>query len=161
MTLSRQLAIRLKEILLDGKWVTGTNIKSQIIDIDWKTATYKFDSLNSIADLIFHIDYYIAGVLNVFEGGKLEIKDKYSFDYPPIKSHQDWKDLIDKFCSDSERFIMIVENMTEKELQKPFVEDKYGNYFRNIDVIIEHSYYHFGQIILINKLIRNKNSRQK
>jgi len=34
----------------------------------------------SIAALTFHINYYVAGVLNVFQGGKLEIRDKYSFD---------------------------------------------------------------------------------
>ena len=76
MKLAIQLADRLNEILLDGKWVTGTNIKSQIFDLDWKSATNKIGTLNSIADLIFHIDYYIAGVLKVLEGGNLEIKDK-------------------------------------------------------------------------------------
>jgi len=158
MKLANQLADRLKEILLDGKWVTGTNIKSQVIDLDWNLATKKFDSLNSIAGLIFHIDYYIAGVLKVFEGEKFEIRDKYSFKYPPIKSHQEWKDLINKFCHDSERFVKCVESMTEKELDETFVDEKYGNYYRNINVIIEHSYYHFGQIILIKKLIGNENS---
>ena len=154
MKLSSQLAIRLNEVLLDGKWVTGTNIKSQIIDLDWKLAIKKVDSLNSIADLIFHMDYYIAGVLSVLEGGKLEIKDKFSFDYSPIKSEQDWKSLVTKFCDDSERFVEAVENLTEKDLLKTFVDKKYGNYYRNIDVIIEHSYYHFGQIMLIKKLLK-------
>lgn len=159
MKLAKQLADRLKEILLDGKWVTGTNIKSQIVDLDWKSATIKIDSLHSIADLIFHLDYYIAGVLNVLEGGKLEIKDIYSFDATPINSDEDWQDRINKFCHDSERFVKIVENMTKKELYQPFVNEKYGNYMRNIDVIIEHSYYHFGQLILIKKLMKNKRFR--
>lgn len=154
MELTKILVIRLNEILLDGKWITGTNIKNEIIDLDWKKATMKIDSLNSIADITFHIDYYIAGVLNFFENGKLEIKDKYSFDSKPINSQKDWKDLIDKFCDDSEKFVKVVRNMTDKELEKTFADEKYGTILRNINVIIEHSYYHLGQIILIKKLMK-------
>jgi len=98
----------------------------------------------------------IVGVLNVLNGGDLEIKDEFSFDCPVIKSNYEWENLIDKFCKDSEKFIKAVLNMNKEELNKPFVGEKYGNYHRNIDVIIEHSYYHFGQIIFIKKLINNK-----
>lgn len=37
------------------------------------------------------------------------------------------------------------------------VDKKYGTCFRNIDVMIEHTYYHHGQIILIKKRIKNRN----
>jgi hypothetical protein len=43
--------------------------------------------------LTFHIDYYIAGIVNVFEGGDLEIKDKFSFDLPSIESQEQWESL--------------------------------------------------------------------
>ncbi|WP_233195878.1 hypothetical protein [Aquimarina sp. MAR_2010_214] len=106
--------------------------------------------------MTFHVSYYIAGVAKVLEGGSLEIKDKYSFDYSPVRSNEDWKNLVNKFCSDSEKFIYIVAKMTDKELFKNFVDEKYGNYHRNIDVIIEHTYYHLGQVLLIKKLIKNR-----
>lgn len=156
MKLTKQLANRLSEVLLDGSWVTGTNIKDQIIELDWKEATAKVKSLNTIADLIFHIDYYIAGVLKVLEGGPLEIKDKFSFDVPPVKSNKDWRNLVDKFCSDSEKFIHLIQHMPEKKLESPFADEKYGNFHRNIDVMIEHCYYHLGQIILIKKLVQKE-----
>ncbi len=85
MKLNEYLAKRLKEIFTEGKWVVGTNFKEQIIDLDWKQATKKIDNFNTIADLTFHIDYYIAGVAKVLKGGTLDISDKYSFDSPPIK----------------------------------------------------------------------------
>ncbi|MGK7396623.1 MAG: DUF1572 family protein [Candidatus Cyclobacteriaceae bacterium M3_2C_046] len=156
MKLTGQLAERLKEVLTQGKWVTGTNFKSQILNIDWQTATTKIAPLNSIADITFHVDYYIAGVLHVFEGGQLEIKDKYSFNAPAIDSPKAWENLTGKFCADSENFIKTVEKMSEQDLQKTFVLEKYGSFHRNIDVIIEHAYYHLGQVILIKKLIRSK-----
>jgi len=153
MKSNEELADRLKEILLDGSWVTGTNIKSQIVNLDWQLATRKIYNLNSIADLIFHIDYYIAGVLNAIETGKLEIKDKHSFDSPPFKSNKDWNELVKKFCNDSDKLVETVEHMTDDKLHQVFTHEKYGNYKRNINVIIEHSYYHLGQIILIKKLL--------
>ena len=155
MELNNYLANRLKEIFTEGKWVVGTNFKEQIIDLDWNQAIQKIDDFNTIADLTFHIDYYIAGVAKVLEGGSLDIKDKFSFDAPPIDSEQDWKDLVNKFCSDSEKFIRLVENMSDEKIMSDFVDKRYGSYFRNIDAVIEHTFYHLGQIILIKKRIKN------
>lgn len=157
MKLSEYLANRLKEVFTEGKWVVGTNFKEQIIDLDWKQATQKIDDFNTIANLTFHINYYISGVSKVLEGGTLDIQDKFSFDSPPIKSEQDWRELVNKFCTNSEKFIDLVETMTDKKLLSDFVNKKYGTYFRNIDVMIEHTYYHLGQIILIKKRIKNGN----
>jgi len=57
MKVSESLANRLREVLTEGKWVTGTNFKDQIINIDWKDAVESVDDLNSIAKLTFHIHY--------------------------------------------------------------------------------------------------------
>jgi hypothetical protein len=114
------------------------------------------DNLNTIALLTFHINYYLAGLLNVFAGGKLEIKDKYSFDLPEIKSEKDWNKLVNEFLSNSEMFANQVEQMDERVFDQPFVEEKYGSYLRNIEGVIEHSYYHLGQISLIRKMIVEK-----
>ncbi|TXG38579.1 DinB family protein [Seonamhaeicola maritimus] len=154
MNLSKQLSNRLEEVLLDGKWVAGTNIKEQISDLTWKQATTKIDSLNTISDLLFHINYYTEGLIHYFETGKLEIKDKFSFDAPKIESEKDWKDLIKKFQIDTQKLIEKVKGFTNEKLDQTFFDDKYGTYYRNINVIIEHSYYHFGQIVLIKKLLK-------
>lgn len=153
MKLNEYLANRLKEVLTQGKWVLGTNFKEQIIALNWKQATQKIDDYNTIADLTFHIDYYLDGVAKVLKGGTLDIRDKFSFDFAPIKSEQDWKNLVDKFCSDSEEFIALVEKMSNEKILSDFVDKQYGTYHRNIDVMIEHAYYHLGQIILIKKRI--------
>ena len=46
--------------------------------------------------------------------------------------------------------------MTEDGLLESFVDEKYGDYQRNIDVMIEHTYYHLGQILIIKKLINER-----
>ncbi|MGR3855166.1 DUF1572 domain-containing protein [Chryseobacterium indologenes] len=150
-----QLSKRFREVLLDGFWIANTNFKDQLSEVTWEQAVTKVDALNTIAMLTFHIDYYIAGIINVFEGGALEIKDKFSFDLPPIASQQQWEDLLSKLWTDSEKFATLLEQMPDYQLDEVFVDEKYGTYRRNIDGMIEHSYYHLGQITLIKKLLKN------
>ena len=153
MKKTTQVATRFREIFLEGKWVVNTNLKAQISDLNWKQATTKIGNLNSIAALTFHLGYYLAGVLQVLEGGSLDIRDKYSFDMPPIKSQKDWEHLINKILADAEKFATLLDEMTDEQLAAPFVDEKYGNYRRNMDILIEHSYYHLGQIVLIKKMV--------
>jgi hypothetical protein len=153
--MNRNLAIagRLREVLLTGKWIANTNFKEQIESVNWEQATQKVENLNTIALLTFHINYYLAGILNVFDGGTLDIRDKYSFDLPEIRTEDDWIKLVRDFLSNSEKFIKHVEQMNDQTLDQPFVDEKYGSYLRNIEGVIEHSYYHLGQISLIKKLV--------
>jgi len=153
MERNKYLANRLNEVLLNGYWIANTNYKSQIESVTWQQATLKIGSLNTIATLVFHVNYYLAGLLNVFKGGELEIRDKYSFDLQPIESEADWQRLMNEFLLNSEEFIKEVANMADSKLDKPFVDEKYGTYLRNIEGIIEHSYYHLGQLSLIKKMI--------
>ena len=156
MTRNLAIANRLREVLLDGKWIANTNFKEQILSVSWEQAIQKVYNLNTIALLTFHINYYLGGLLNVFNGGNLEIKDKYSFDLPEIRSEKDWNKLVNDFLSNSEMFAKQVEQMDESMLDQPFAEEKYGSYLRNIEGVIEHSYYHLGQVSLIRKMIVQK-----
>lgn len=156
MSTTSQLAKRFREVLLDGKWIANTNFKEQLSDVVWEQAITKIDSLNTIAMLTFHIHYYIAGLVNVFDGGDLEIKDKFSFDLPPIESQEQWENLLNKLWQDSEKFATLLEQMPDSKLDEVFIDEKYGTYLRNIDGMIEHAYYHLGQITLIKKLILSK-----
>ncbi len=154
MTLSQQIANQIREVLLNGTWV-ATNYKVQLSDVTWQQATTKVADLNTIADITFHIDYYLEGLIQVFKGGTLDIRDKYSFDAPPITSQQDWDNRRQKLFNDAETFAQLVEHMDEATLMGPFVEPKYGNNYISIQAIIEHSYYHLGQIVQIKKLLKD------
>jgi len=152
MTRNLSLANRVREVLLNGHWIANTNFKDQILSVSWEQATQKVDNLNTIALLTFHINYYLQGLLNVFKGGALEIRDKYSFDLPEIQSETDWNTLVNNFLNNSEQFANHVEQMADDMLDQPFVDLKYGTYLRNIEGVIEHSYYHLGQVSLIKKM---------
>ena len=154
MTRNTMLSGRIREVLIDGKWIADTNFKEQLLNVNWEQAIQKVDNLNTIAMLTFHVNYYMAGILNVLNGGELEISDKYSFDLPEIKSEKDWDNLVNEFIRNSEKILRKVEQMDESKLEQIFADEKYGAYLRNIEGFIEHSYYHLGQISLIRKLIR-------
>lgn len=150
-----EIANRFREIILNGTWVANTNYKDQLENLDWKIAVAPLQNLNTIAILAQHIHYYINGINQVFKGGTLDIKDKFSFDFPPIQSQQEWEIFLNKFWDAAEEFASLVEEMLDEKLDEGFVDVKYGTYRRNIDCMIEHSYYHLGQIVLIKKLLSN------
>ncbi|WP_299225033.1 DinB family protein [uncultured Psychroserpens sp.] len=151
---SNQITNRFKEVFLNGTWIANTNYKTILSDITWQQATQKIEPLNTIALLTFHINYYLEGVLNVFKGGTLDIKDKYSFDCPEITSETDWNNLRYALTHNAEVFSKYIKLMSDNELDTIFVDEKYGTYRRNIEGLIEHSYYHLGQIALIKKMIK-------
>lgn len=147
------IANRLREVFLNGKWVANTNIKEQITSISWEQAIQKVENLNTIALLIYHLNYYLDGLLRAFENGQLDISDKFSFDMPEITSEESWNKLVADFLKNAEQFADKVEQMDNDAFDQPFIDPKYGTLERNIEGVIEHSYYHFGQISLIRKMI--------
>lgn len=153
MKRTQQMAHRFREVIINGLWIANTNYKDQLSNVTLKQANTKIGSLNTIAALTFHVNYYIDGMLNVFEGGALEIKDKYSFDMPPVNSQEGWKKLVTALNTNAEKFAHLIELMPDKKLDEVFVDKKYGTYQRNIEAMIEHSYYHLGQVSLIKKMI--------
>ncbi|MEL6989034.1 MAG: DinB family protein, partial [Bacteroidota bacterium] len=120
-------------------------------DVEFKEATTPYKSLNTIALLTFHINYYMDGVLQVFRGGELTIRDKYSFDMPPLANEQEWLELKDRLIKNAEEFTDYLSKLTDDQIESHFVNEKYGNYNRNMNGMIEHCYYHLGQIAIIKK----------
>ena len=158
MTRSLIISNRIREVLLNGHWIANTNYKEQVLSVHWKQATEKVGNLNTIAALTFHINYYLVGLLNAFETGKLEISDKFSFDLSPIRSEPDWNEMVADFISNSEKFADRVEQIEDHLLDQPFIDERYGTLLRNIEGVIEHSYYHLGQISLIKKILQKAGS---
>lgn len=149
------LVNRLREVYLDGKFIANTNIKEQIENLNWQQANYKIGTLNTVAALTFHLNYYLKGILDFSKNGVLEIKDQFSFNMPSINSENEWQQFMDDFLTNANHFITWISSLEEEQLDTVFVDEIYGTYHRNIQAVIEHSYYHLGQISLIKKLIED------
>lgn len=148
-----ELASRFREVILNGTWIANTNYKDQLQGLDWQLAIKPLHNLNTIALLAQHIHYYIKGVKEVLQGGELTIKDQFSFNFPAIVSQEQWDAFLGAFWQDAEEFANLVAEFSEAQLMENFVEEKYGTYLRNIEAMIEHCYYHLGQIVLIKKML--------
>ena len=75
---------------------------------------------------------------------------------PPIRSAEDWEQLLYQIWVDSEKFAALIEQLPERRLWETFAEEKYSNYCRNIHGIIGHTHCHLGQSVLIKKLLQSE-----
>lgn len=156
MDTSTKLAQRFREVILNGTWIANTNFRDQLTDLDVEIANSQVQSLNTISILAQHIHYYIVGVKNVFKGGELAISDRLSFSFEPFSTQIEWDVFLEKLWIDAEEFANLIERFSNEKLQENFVNIQYGTYGRNIEAMIEHCYYHLGQITLIKKLLVGK-----
>lgn len=151
MNFTSQFAQQFRQMHV-GPSMVGTCLKDALEGVDWKQATKKVKDLNTIAQLVFHINYYVSAILKVLQGGPLDAHDKFSYDLPPIQSEEDWQNLLKKTWKEAEEVASLLEAMPEEKLAEPMDTGKYGNWFKNLLIIQEHSNYHIGQIVLLQKL---------
>ena len=156
MNLQAQIAKQFRDVHFGGNW-TSSNLREHLADVTWQQATTQVYSFNSIATLVYHMNYFVSAVLKVLQGEPLDAHDKYSFDHPPIVSQQEWENLLNKTWTDAENFAIQVEQLPENKLGEIFSDEKYGTYYRNIHGVIEHCHYHLGQIVLIKKILLQTN----
>lgn len=151
MSITHQIAKHLREVHFGHNW-TSVNFKEVLAGVSWEDATTKLYSFNTIARLVFHVNYYVVAILSVLNGAALTAKDSHSFDLPPINSGEDWEALLSKCWRDAESLATLIEQMEDAQLDDIFVDERYGSYYRNFHGVIEHAHYHLGQIVLIKKL---------
>ena len=152
MNVTAQVAKQLRDVHFGGNW-TASNLKQHLSDVTWQQATTKIPSFNTIAALVYHMNYYVSAVIKVLQGGPLDAHDKYSFDHPPVLSQQDWENLLDKTWVDAETLATLIEQVPDVKLSENFLDGKYGTWYRNLDGVVEHIHYHLGQIVLIKKML--------
>ena len=151
MSQAAALAQRLQEVILEGTWIANTNFKKELDNTALDDVSIQIKTYNTVAVLAQHIHYYIAGVKQVFLGGELSISDKFSFDFEPMLSDEAWQNFLALFWKDTEELVNLIKTLTNDQLDAIFVKEAYGSYKRNIEALIEHSYYHLGQIVLLLK----------
>ncbi len=152
MNISQNAANQFKQFYFGGNW-TFVNLKDTLADVDYKMALERVGAFNTIATLVFHINYYVTGVSDVLKGSELKIKDKFSFDHPPIHSQEDWEKFLQQVWTDGEEFISLVETFDISKINDNLDKPVYGSFYRNFSGIIEHGHYHLGQIVILKKWI--------
>jgi len=159
MELSKNIAKQLRAVYNGGAW-SGPDLKQQLDGVTWQQATCQVYGLNTIATLVFHMNYYVAGVIEFLHGKPLEIRDKFSFNHPRIDSQEAWDKFIATVYEDCEQLAVAIEAVPMAKMEDVFYEERYGNYYRNFTGIIEHFHYHLGQITIMKKIIQQQEAQQ-
>lgn len=154
------LSKHFRDVHFGGNW-TCVNLKDTLLNINWLHATTPVYSLNTIAMLVFHVNYYVVAITDVLTGKPLTSQDKFSFDLKPITSEEEWQLLIHKTLQDAEHLAVLIENLNPSYLDLEFTDPKYGTYYRNLLGVIEHTHYHLGQISILKKIITETKIREK
>lgn len=147
-----QIAAHLRTVHFGGNW-TDVCLKDKLADVTWEQATMRVGGFHTIAELVYHTNYFVRATLQVLETGRLEAKEAESFEHPPIASQQDWDALLQQTWNDAESLADAIERMPESRLWEPFVKEQYGTYYRCLHGPIEHCHYHLGQIAMIKTLL--------
>lgn len=155
MTVTEQIAKHLRDVYFGGNW-TACNLRDKLADVTWQQATTKVHALHSIAELVYHINYFDAATLQVLRGGPLDAHDKFSFDCPAIRSAEDWERLLQKTWADAEGLAAQIERLPEDQLDEYFMDKKYGSYYRCLQGLVEHCHYHLGQISMIKTILQHQ-----
>lgn len=151
MSTNQDMVKRLRDLFQEDGRVAQTNFRKLLAEIPFSTAIKKAGNPNSIALLTFHVGYYVEGVLDVLNGKPLTIRDAFSFNMPDIADENDWHQMIEQFLANAEALANLVEKQADSFLESPFAGGEYGNWEQNLNVLIEHGYYHLGQMALIRK----------
>ncbi len=159
MTITQQIAKHFRDVHFGGNW-TFVNLQDTLKDVSWQQALEKVHSFNTIATLVYHINYYVTAITKVLEGGPLDAKDTYSFDHPPIHSAKDWDDMLSTAREGALKLTTLIEDLPDSRLSATFADEKYGNYYRNLTGLIEHTHYHLGQITLIKKILHEEGNKK-
>lgn len=154
MKQAQYIADQIHRAFFGENWC-GVSLRKSVEGLTFVQATQLQPHAHSIAKLVFHIGYYFEGVGAVLKGGSLEIRDIFSFDMPLVQTEADWQDLLKRTWKNAEGFIQVVKGLSDEQIAGTFVDEKYGDYYRNLTGLVEHLYYHLGQIVLLKKGLAN------
>jgi len=155
MGITKSISNQIRETFYGGNW-TGSSFKEHLYEITWKESVIKIDSYNTIASLIYHVNFFIDAILLVLNNKELSLSDKNSYNHPPINNSEDWEELKNKLWNKVDEFAKHIEKLPSEKLEEDFWKNKYGNYYRNIHGVIEHSHYHLGQIVFLKKKLKKQ-----
>lgn len=152
MKIAQKLAQHLRQVYFGGNW-TSVHYKQVMQDIAWQDAYEQRGNTNSIALLVYHTTYYLIEVAKVLEGEPLLAKDTLSFQMPETRSVEAWQQMCANALHHAEKLASLIEQLDEATVFQYFTDEKYGDYYGNLQGIVEHCHYHLGQIVLLKSMI--------
>lgn len=145
MSKSAFIASRIHALFFGPNW-TETSLSELIQNHRFAEFLNSKVGTNSAASVLFHIHYYQKAQLSVLQGGPLLARDSESFDHPKWVNESDWLSFGSMVIDTGKDLEATIVSLPESTWSEPFVKAEYGSYETNLVGMLEHSYYHFGQL---------------
>jgi hypothetical protein len=147
-----ELARHIREIHFGDNW-TDSAMQDVLKDITWQQAISKpIPSANSIAELVFHMNFYLDYVHRNFKNEFLTFEQADTFNAPMLQSEADWQKLLQKTWADAEAFAQTVEQIPVEQMHI-VIPPRNNSFYKNTHGVVEHNHYHLGQIVLLKKMV--------
>ena len=104
-----------------------------------------------MAALAYHLHFYVAGMQSALTGGALDTRDGASWETPDIETAEAWTQLVDDALATGEAFAKTLEALSEEQLHEPFYSATNSSTLVNALGVLEHVYYHLGQVVLLGR----------
>lgn len=154
MRLTRNMATHIIEAYEGNSW-SDVCVKEIVQDINFAEAVaITKASPNSIASLLYHMMFYNNAICQRLRGEEPQVGSANGFDHPPLENENDWQKLVVDAMESARNLSKAMEHFPEEDLFRENPVGK-GTFYKKFHGVIEHNYYHLGQIMMLKKLIRS------
>ena len=154
MKIAPLIATHLEEAFAGNNW-SDVNVKDTLNGITFPEATtVTRASSNTIAALLYHMTFYNRAIKQRLQGFEPEISTSNGFDLPPITSEYYWEQLKKNAFDTVNELATAIRNFPDERLTEENPAGK-GSFYKKLQGVIEHNYYHLGQIVILKNLIKN------
>lgn len=141
--------------LYNGNPWTWINLHDIISDITAdKAAKNPIPNANSIWQIVQHCIGWRENVLRKLAGDAFETPDDNYLTAPVDTSTASWQELLDRLAQSEKDWESYLANITDDFLNEPYAPSN-GEYtvYEVIHGVLHHDNYHFGQIMMLKKLL--------
>lgn len=156
--ISRRIAKQFRSIYIDGTR-TYPSFQDQLTDVDWEMAIARIGGIQNIATLTHQLGLLVKEGIDLMEGKDPEEESDTVLN-PPFAGANAWHHYKVSVIREGESFAQLLEQLPDHQLWQMYGSAEYGTYYENLYGIVEKTYYHLGQIVLIKKLIKLKSLGQ-
>ena len=153
MNITHLIAESIMQAYEGNNW-TSVSIAETLQNVIFQEAMQQTNgSPNTIASLTHHLQYWNEIMMKRINGEAPEIGAANGFDVPAFQNEEAWKQLIESTHQSFIELSNAVKNFPEEKLMDITPKGK-SSYYKNMQGIAEHAYYHLGQILIIKHLVK-------
>jgi hypothetical protein len=142
------IALHFYEVNYGNNW-TDACVKDALKDVSWEIASKQTGNANTIALLLYHMNFYNMVVYDRLVGIKRHFEHEESLQ-SNIHNETDWQKMQQSYFENIDKIHKAILAFDESLL---FEKKTSNTPYKNLHGLVEHIHYHLGQINLLKKII--------